>query len=156
MIGQTLSHYKVVDKIGEGGMSIVYKAEDTRLKRPVALKFLSPATLDDVEQKQRFSRRLGLPRDSTIPTSAPYMKSTKSTGELSQLVELSQSRYVPSVYLAHVYSALGDLDKAFEILDQGYAVRDRHLVFVKCSPEMAPRREDPRFQQLLEKIGFPD
>ena len=54
MIGQTISHYKIVDKIGEGGMSVVYKAEDTRLKRSVALKFLSQATLDDDEHAQRF------------------------------------------------------------------------------------------------------
>ena len=80
----------------------------------------------------------------------------KARAYLSQLVALSKSRYVPSVYLAHVYSALGDRDKAFEILNQGYAVRDRHLVFVKCSPEIDPLREDPSFQQLLEKIGFPE
>ena len=54
MIGQTISHYKIVDKIGEGEMSVVYKAEDTRLKRSVALKFLSQATLDDDEHAQRF------------------------------------------------------------------------------------------------------
>ena len=80
----------------------------------------------------------------------------KAREHLAQLVELSKSRYVPSVYLAHVYSRLGDRDKAFEILNQGYAVRDRHLVFVKCSPELEPLREDPRFQPLLDKIGFPD
>jgi len=54
MIGKTISHYRILEQLGGGGMGIVYRAEDIKLKRPVALKFLSPQLGFDQEAKRRF------------------------------------------------------------------------------------------------------
>ena len=75
MIGKTVGHSQITEKLGEGGTGVVYKARDTRLDRFVALKILRPEKVADPDRRRRFLQEAKLPPPSLIPISAPSMTS---------------------------------------------------------------------------------
>src|SRR5437899_3143460 len=111
MIGKTISHYRVTAKLGEGGMGAVYQAEDLKLQRPVALKFLSSEVAEDSEGSQRLlnearaASRLNHPNIATIyevgeADSTPFIAMEIVSGE--SLKEILRRGVLPSSQLLEV------------------------------------------------------
>ena len=74
---------------------------------------------------------------------------------LARVEELSRSRYIIPTLVAEVYHALGDDERMFQWLERGYAERDFLLQKITLRPSLGPVRSDPRFQDILRRMGLP-
>jgi eukaryotic-like serine/threonine-protein kinase len=81
-------------------------------------------------------------------------KRTEAKKLLNELHERAQHGYVSPYYFAMIYTALGEPQQALTALDQSYAERDRYLTWLKVDDAFDPLRKEPRFQDLLRRIGF--
>ena len=78
----------------------------------------------------------------------------KASGTISKLQQLSTHKYVPAIYVALVYTGLHDLDHSFAWLDKAFNERSEYLVYLPTEPLADPLRGDPRFSQLLQRLGL--
>ena len=81
-------------------------------------------------------------------------RKAEAQAELNMLTAIGQRRYVPPSYLAIVYLALGDKDKAFEYLNKSYQDRSEQVLYLGVEPLVDPLRGDPRFDVLLKEVGL--
>ena len=109
MVGQAISHYKIPDKLGEGGMGVVYRAEDTNLKRPVALKFLASHLRDNEETKSRFRREAEAAAVLTHPNIAVIYDINESDGHSFIAMELVEGLNSPAPFLTTIPSRLSSV-----------------------------------------------
>jgi TolB-like protein/DNA-binding winged helix-turn-helix (wHTH) protein/Tfp pilus assembly protein PilF len=75
---------------------------------------------------------------------------------LNELLKLNESRYVTPVALVNVYIGLGDKDQAFAWLEKAYQEKSNYVAFLKVFPILDPLRSDPRFADLVRRIGLPE
>ncbi len=92
MIGKTLSHFRITAKLGEGGMGVVYRAEDERLRRPVALKVLPPDLVGNEERRLRFLREARAAAAVTHPSIATIYEVGEADGVVFIAMELVEGR----------------------------------------------------------------
>jgi TolB-like protein/Tfp pilus assembly protein PilF len=85
---------------------------------------------------------------------AESQKEQKANEMLNELNELAKRQYVSAYEVATIYVALGNKEQAFQLLEEAYAEHSFHLVYLNVSPQFKSVRSDPRFQDLVQRIGL--
>ncbi len=114
MIGTTVSHYKILEKLGEGGMGVVYRARDQRLERDVALKFLPRNRVNDPELKARFEREAVAAAALNHPNICTVYEVDEQNGEPFISMEVVDGRTLSTM----VEDGPLEIDEAIEIVIQ--------------------------------------
>jgi TolB-like protein/Tfp pilus assembly protein PilF len=107
-----------------------------------------------VEVAERLARTDPEPQ-RMVTLALAYAGAGRREDALGILEEVRASAIYP-LYVAYVYAALGDADAAFEWLEKAYERRSLQLTLIRVTPALDPLRSDPRFQDLLRRIGFPE
>jgi eukaryotic-like serine/threonine-protein kinase len=110
--------------------------------------------LASLEEATRLSKSFNF-RTSLAHAHAVFGQEGQAREFLTVLTERSRKSYVPAYYFVLVYTGLGEKDRAFEWLERAYQERSTVLAYLRLDPRLAPLRGDPRYADLVRRIGFP-
>ena len=102
MIGKTISHYKILEKLGAGGMGVVYKAQDLKLDRNVALKFLPQHLSQAEEQKKRFIHEAKAASALNHPNIATIYEIDEADGQIFIAMEYIEGKVLHKIVGMHM------------------------------------------------------
>lgn len=139
MIGQTISHYKILEKLGEGGMGVVYKAQDTTLDRFVAIKFLPQHLSESSENKARFMQEAKAAAALNHPNILNVYEVVEQDGAMCLVMELLDGQTLKS-YLTNLKAGPGipfrqALSLALQIAEGLKAAHDKNIVHRDIKPQ---------------------
>ena len=135
MIGRTLSHFRIVAKIGEGGMGVVYRAEDEKLRRPVALKVLPPDRVGNEERRLRFLREARAAAAVTHPNIATIYEVGEAEGVVFIAMELVEGKSLRALIAGRPLPLKEAVRIAVEIAEGLARAHQSHVIHRDLKPE---------------------
>ena len=155
MIGQTVSHYTILEKLGEGGMGVVYKAHDTKLDRVVALKFLPHYLTSDHTQKERFYHEARAASALMHPNVAVIFEINEHDGQVFIAMEYVEGKTLKQTIEEEPLAIRKVLDIAIQVCDGLAAAHERGIVHrdIKSENIMVTAKGQPKITDFgLAKV----